>query len=282
MSSNPIIYSLNRLTRFGIPKAILNIAFLSRFANNFHNLGSLHDRIREDVINPRILVDCNLLHGTEVTIPLAKCEKLVWNYYETVYRVPMELTAGRKIISPLELTAASGAVMSSDGAMSATTAGMYSGNMATFSGMGANVAAAKQMMNSVMPIRNVSNALLYLLGDNTVLIKDAVIVPATMHLRVVLENDSEFNHIQPAWYPDFYDLVLIAVQAYIYNLIVIEQDSAFIASGGELNRVRDIVEGYADAEQRYKEQLDFWYKCALLNDPESSRQHYSMHTGGGY
>lgn len=278
--SNPINYSLNQLTRFGIPKAILDIAFLSRFSANYRNLGSLHDRIREEVINPRIIVDCNLLHGTEVTIPLAQCEKLSWTYYETVYRVPMELTGGRKIISPLELTAASGAVMTSDGSMSATTAGLYSSNMAAFSGMGANVSAARQMVNSVMPIPNVSNALLYLLGDNTILIKDAVIVPATMHLRLVLENDSNFNHIQPAWYRDFYDLVLVAVQAYIYNLIVIEQDSAFIASGGELNRVRDIVESYADAEQRYKEQLDFWYKCALLNDPEGSRGHYQIHSGG--
>lgn len=280
--SNPIIYSLNYLTKFGIPKAILNIAFLSRFANNFHGLGSLHDRIREEIINPRIIVDCNLLHGTEVTIPLAKCEKLVWNYYETVYRIPMELTAGRKVISPLELTAASGAVMASDGAMSATTAGMYSNNMAAFNGMGANVAAARQTMNSVMPIQNVSNALLYLLGDNTILIKDAVIVPATMHLRVILENDSQFNHILPAWYDEFYLLVLYATQSYIYNQIVVEQDSAFIASGGELNRVRDIIESYSDAEEKYREQKDVWYKCALLNDPESSRQHYQMHTGGLY
>lgn len=282
MSSNPIIYSLNYLTQFGIPKAILNIAFMSRFAANFNSLGSLHDRIREEVIHPRILTDCNLLHGTEVTIPLAKCEKLAWNYYETVYRVPMELTAGRKVISPLELTAAAGAVMSSDGAMSATTAGMYSNNLAAFSGIGANVAAHRQMVRSVSPIQSVSNALLYLVGDNTIIIKDAVIVPATMHLRLVLENDSNFNHIQPAWYPDFYELVLAATQSYIYNLIVIEQDAVFIASGGELNRVRDIIEGYADAEERYKEQRDHWYKCALLNDPESSRQHYMISTGGGW
>lgn len=283
MSSNPIIYALNQLTRFGIPKAILNIAFMSRFANNAQflgGLGSLHDRIREEVITPRILVDCNLLHGTQITVPLVKCEKLVWNYYETVYRVPMELTAGRKVISPLELTAAAGAVLTSDGSMSATTAGMYSNNMASFSGVGANVAAARQMMNSVMPIHNVSNALLYLLGDNTILIKDSVIVPSTMHLRLVVENDANFNHIQPAWYPDFYELVLIAVQSYIYNLIVIEQDAAFIASGGELNRMRDIIEGYADAEERYKEQREHWYKCAMLNDPEGSRQHYSLSVGG--
>ena len=49
-----------------------------------------------------------------------------------------------------------------------------------------------------------------------------------------------------------------------------------------MNRVRDIIESYSDAEEKYREQKDIWYKCALLNDPESSRQHYQMSTGGLY
>lgn len=277
---NPIDYALDRIIRFDIPKQILQVAFLSRYALNHSTLDTLKQKMREEVIEPRICVDCNLLHGTEMTIPLAMCEKLTWTYYETVYRVPKSLTQGKNIISPIELTASAGATMPSTNTMSSTTGGLYGNNTAAFSGMGASVAAAVQMQRSVTPIRSVSNALLYLVGDNTILFKDAVIVPASMQIRVMVENDENFNHIQPPYYPDFYELVSLAVQMYIYRTLVIEQDSVFIASGGELNRFKDVVEEMSEARQLYKEQLDIWYKSALLNDPEASRRHYSGATGG--
>lgn len=279
---NPITYALDRITKFGIPKPILNMAFLSRYVNEYYTLDTLESKIREIVINDRVLVDCNLLHGTEMTVPLAKCEKLTGNYYTATYRIPKELTQGKRITSVLEVTSASGSVITADPSMSNTSAGLYTNTMTAYTTIGGTLGAAKQMQRSVMPIQSVSNALVYLVGDNTILIKDSVLIPATMMIRVLVENDENFNHIQPAWYPTFYELVSTAVKAYIYNTLVIEQDNAFIMSGGELNRFKDIVESYSDMEELYNEKLDEWYKCALLNDPESSRRHYQMTVGGLY
>lgn len=276
---NPITYAINRLIDQGIPKPILNMTFLSRLARDYYTLDTLESRIRELVIEPRIFVDCNLVHGTQMDIPLAKCEKIMGNYYTATFRVPKTLTQGKRITSVLEVTSASGSVITSDGGMSNTGAGMYTSTMTAYSTLGAVPAASRQMMRSVMPIQVVSNAICYLVGDNTILIKDSVMVPATMMLRVLVENDENFNHIQPAWYPTFYELVAIAVKAYIYNNLTIEQDNVFIMSGGELNKFKEIVDSYSDMAELYSEKLEEWYKTALLNDPEASRQHYQMISG---
>jgi hypothetical protein len=210
---NPITYAIDRIIKSGIPKPILNLMFLSRYARDYYTLDTLQSKIREEVIDSRVLVDCNLVHGTDMTIPLVKCEKLTGNYYSAVFRVPKELTQGKRIVSVIDLTAASGTVITADASMTATSSGMYTATMANYTTMGAVMGAARQMQRSVMPIQVVSNALVYLVGDNTVLIKDSVIIPSTQHLRVVVENDENMNHIQPAYYPTFYDLVLTAVKA---------------------------------------------------------------------
>lgn len=279
---NPITYSIDRLIKFGIPKPILNMTFISRYAKDYYTLDTLESKIREEVINGRIIVDCNLVHGTEMLIPLAKCERIEGNYYTATYRIPKTLTQGKRITSVIELTAASGSIVTTDATMNASSAGLYNSNLSNNGGYGAITGAARQMQRSSLPITSVSNALLYLVGDNTVLIKDSVLTPATMVMRVLVENDDNFNHIQPAWYPTFYELVAIAVKSYIYNNLVIEQDNVFISSGGELNRFKEIVDSYSDAEEIYAEKLEEWYKCASLNDPESSRRHYQMAVGGGW
>jgi len=279
---NPITYAVDRIINSGIPKPILNLMFLSRYARDYYTLDTLQSKIREEVIDKRVMVDCNLVHGTDMTIPLVKCEKLTGNYYSAVFRVPKELTQGKRIVSVIDLTAASGTVITADASMTATSSGMYTATMANYSTMGAVMGAARQMQRSVMPIQVVANALVYLVGDNTVLIKDSVIIPSTQMLRVVVENDENMNHIQPAYYPTFYDLVLTAVKAYIYNNLVVEQDNVFIMSGGEMNKFKEIVDSYSDMEELYTEKLEAWYKSALLNDPESFKQHYQMSTGGLY
>lgn len=279
---NPITYAIDRIIKTGIPKPILNLMFLSRYAQSYYTLDTLESKIREEVINQRVIVDCNLVHGVDMTIPLAKCEKLTGNYYSATFRVPKTLTQGKRIVSVLDLTAASGTVITADASMTATSAGMYTATMANYSTIGAVMGAGRQMQRSVMPIQVVSNALVYLVGDNTVLIKDSVIIPATMMLRVVVENDENMNHIQPAYYPTFYELVVLAVKAYIYNNLVVEQDNVFIMSGGEMNKFKEIVDSYSDAEELYAEKLEGWYKSMILNDPESQRQHYQMASGGGW
>lgn len=107
-------------------------------------------------------------------------------------------------------------------------------------------------------------------------------MPATMQLRVCVEQDSNLSNIQPPYFQAFHKLALAAVKAHIYNKLIIDQDTAFINSGGEMNKMRDIIDSYSDAEEQYDELLETWFQSQLLNDPESQRRHYQIYTGGGF
>lgn len=273
---NPITYSLERIKKFGIPKQLLNLAFMSRLANEYYTLDTLESRIREEVINPRVLTDCNLVHGTLMNVPLARCERLDGDYYQSTWYVPKDLTQGKKITSVLHVTSASGTITTNSPVTTTSSSGTFVTTMTGYYQMGGVFSAMNQAVNSVSPVQVVSNALTYLVGENTVLIKDTVIIPATMHLRIMVENDENFNHIPPSMYPDFHKFITLAVKAYIYNTLIIESDSVFINSGGQMNKMQEILESYADAEELYNEMLDPIIKSLHLADPEMQRRHYQI------
>ena len=277
---NPITFALDRIINFGIPKPILNMTFLSRHMVDRYTLDTLESQIRAKVLDGRVLQDLNIVHGTQMTVPLGACERLDGDFYTAAYYIPKHLTAGKRITSVLEVTSAAGMITTSANANNSQ--GIYTTTFTSFSKSGALFGAMNQMSRSVEPVPVVSNALVYLVGENTVYIKDTVIIPATMHLRVMVDNDENLNHIQVPYYTVFHELIEEAVKAYIYNNLVLEQDNVFINSGGELNKFRDIVDSYSDAEQMYREKLEDSYKSMLLNDSESSRRWYQSISGAGW
>jgi hypothetical protein len=277
---NPITFALNRIVKYGIPKPILQMTFLSRHMVDRYTLDTLESQIRTVVVEDRVLEDLNIVHGTQITVPLADCKRLDGDFYTGTWYVPKELTGGKKITSVYHLTQAAG--MISTQASANNSQGIYTSTFTSFSKSGALFGAAQQLSRSVEPVHVVSNALCYLIGENTVHIKDTVIVPATMHLRVVVENDDNLNHIQIPYYTVIHELIEEAVKSYIYNNLTLEQDNVFINSGGELNKFRDIVESYSDSEAIYREKLEETYKSLALNDSESWRRHYQSRCGGSW
>lgn len=303
--SNVITYAIQRIMKTGIPKQVLELAFTSRFANSTITLDTIESKIRQEVLDERVAHDLQLVHTTQLTIPLAQCERLSGGFYNATFRIPNELTQGKKVVSVLQVTSSAAPVIIDSGTpvtppAQTNTSSSYSYSYSSSSSMsgtggtwgatssmsinntGGVVQAMQQAVRSVSPVPLVSNALVYLVGYNTVTIKDTVITPATMQLRVNVENDENLNHIQPPYWTVFHKLLLLACKAYIYNLLIVEQDTAFIHSGGELNKVRDIIESYSDAEEQYEEYLEEAYKSFMLNDPHQSTRHYMARTGGGW
>lgn len=282
---NPITYAIERIIENDIPKPMLLLAFNSRLAHNQINHLTLEAQIRKMVIEPRVLKDCNLQHGTMIHIPVKDCKLLEWDYYTSTYLVPKNLTQGKRITSVLHVTNTNGAIMPTTmGGASAAPGignGMYSATMSGTSNVGALMSAHMQMAASVSPVQIVSNALTYLVGENTIMVKDITVMPNTMFFRVMIENDENFNHIQPQWYTTFHELVLEAIKMYMYNNLVLEQDNVFIHSGGELNRFKEILDEYRESRDLYKELLMAWTKSALFNDPEASRREYQFAVSGG-
>jgi hypothetical protein len=68
----------------------------------------------------------------------------------------------------------------------------------------------------------------------------------------------------------------------VYNELVIETDMARLVGGMELGRFREILDGYADAEQNYKDYREKWGKIVQMSDQMSKERYLRMIIGGAH
>lgn len=264
---NPITKALQDL-RYTVPQQILEKAFIANTAPYNIVPISLDTIIREKVIEARVMVDCNLMGGTEVNIPLNAVERTQVDNFTFVYRVPKAMTQGRSITRALSVS-------------------YGQGNIVGYTAMGFNgtspmLDAASGLLNSHLPITNVSSAYCQLIGENVVMIVDTIAMPADVYLRCWIENDINFNHLQPTSYMEFSKLVEYAVKSYIYMKMTVLMDQAQIHAGFELGQFKNIIDGFSDAEANYRTQLDTWGTVAILNDFNAKRRHIQLLTGGAW
>lgn len=266
---NPINKALSEL-KFRIPKPILERAFVPpRTFGGMRQRSpvSLDYRIREAVIDARVMVDCDLVGGTETTIPLASVPADYLADYKVVWSIPFTLTQNRKISRVYSLVYGDGGVPTN-----ATPYGQGGSQLAD---------AARGLMSSHAPIPNVSNAEIQLVGENTIMAHQHIPLSPQLHLRCVLENDSEFNHLPPTSVHHFCKLVEFATKSYVYNELIVELDRGEIAGGADLGRFSSLVEDYADAEELYQEYFsEAWRKVAIFSDDEARKRHLKMAVGG--
>lgn len=254
--------------KFRIPRAILEAVFIKRAQHWRLTPASLDEHILNEVVRPRVLVDCNLVGGTEVFIPLDGVPLERSNDYTTVYRIPKDKTQGRSIMSVLNITFSDPTKVSSYG----VAAGAHNSIM-----MQAGQAVMDAMGN--MPVT--STAYVQLIGENVVMVRDTVVLPANIYLRCLLENDENMSHLQLKSYRDFSKLVEYAVKAYIYNEYVIPMDMGELYGGQALGRFKEIIDSYADAEELYQDFLrDKWQKVSLMNDREQHTRFLRLMMGG--
>lgn len=266
-----IILALNKSLdeiHYRIPKAILDAVFIAPSTKWSRIPINIDEQIMSLVIRPRVLVDCNLVGGTEAFIPLDGVPVERTNDYTSVYRIPKSYTQGRSIISVLNITFSDPTKASSYG----VAAGQQNTTMLQ---LGSSVMDA---MGS-MPVT--STARVQLIGENVVMVRDTVLLPANIYLRCLLANDENMSHLQLKSYRDFANLVVFAVKAYVYNTYVIQLDMGELHGGQTIGRFKDIIDGYVDAEDNYQSYLtDKWQKIALMNDTESWTRMLKLRIGG--
>lgn len=242
--------------KFSIPKDILNIAFISR--NKYYNRSSisLDTLIADLVIRNKVLSDCNVIDGVNISIALDQCLL----YYVTmnptshhlVIEVPFSITGNRNIISPLSLT--------------------YSvwfnapGSMLTYTNSALNL--AETGMNALdTNATGISSTNLELIGNNTILVHDNIFGSVNGYIRVMVENARDMSNLKPRTYHNFSKLCIHATKAYIYNTLITEIDKGIIYGGHALTRATEIIESYSDALNDYNEFLETtWRKTAFMND----------------
>lgn len=236
-------------------------------------VSSVDDVIREKVINKRVRLDCDISGATEATIPLHGIKLEPIDTAKYLIHIPKESTNGRVITTVLALIFYS---MQNVG-LGGVFLGSNTGHMQTAC-MGNKTHPANAMSKSVAPqiVSQTSNV--RIIDGHTVLVEDLVNPTQYGALRCVLANDAEFSTLSPpAWFA-FGHLCTLATKAYIYNQYAIELDMAELVGGKELGKFKEIVDGYADANELYAEYYTTkWRKVQFMNDePRHARFIKSM------
>ena len=257
-----IQYALNEV-RQQIPQAILERAFLQPLAQQgifqrFQPVNGQHSidyEIRDKVIEGRVNIDCNLIGGTQVTFDLSGTPRDDVSYYVRVYHIPYEQTEGRKIVSVQHLSYVDPLVGSTQ------TQSMYSNGNA-FNNAGQN------MYNAAAPMPIVATANCQLIGDNVVLVRDNIQqLSPHLSLTCLVENEMGMANLNPASYRVYGQLVVYAVQAYIYTNLRTQLDQGALNGGQELGVIREIVDEFSDANELYREYFtQTWQKTSFTND----------------
>ena len=154
--------------------------------------------------------------------------------------------------------------------------GAYAGqeNTALMSSMQALVASYDK-------IPMTSTARCQLIAENTILIRDSIGFAPNGWLRCVLANDENLGNIQLRSYKHFSQLVEYAVKSYIYNELIINLDQGELQGGQTIGVFKEIIQGYSDAEQNYKDYLtDVWEAVAFMNDSEGYSRYVRLILGG--
>ena len=255
---NAIQYALNSL-RHSIPEGILQLTFApknitqptSRWRGN-NDQYSIDYAIRDKVIEGRVNIDCNLIGGTEANIDLTRLNYQQPDAATRIYTVPRELTQGRRIVSIRYL-----AYMSHHGV---PAYGHGETNQLN--------SAVTDMMRAHMQLPIVATANCSVLGDNVVMIRDDIQHFTSQYVLVcLLENDAAMNNLNPGAYMQYAELVGLATKAYIYTHTALPMDQGMLYAGMSLGRVREIIDGYADANEQYKEHYNtVWRKVSFTND----------------
>lgn len=265
---------MNAITRavdtvkFRIPRRILEEVFVERSARWRQAPKSIDECILEQVVRPRVLVDCNLVGGTEAFVYLDDIPYERMNDYTSVYRIPKTKTQGRSILSVLNITFADPTKVSSYG----IAAGAQNTTL---------LQAGQAVMDAYGALPVTSTHRVQLIGENTIMVRDTIVLPPDVYLRCILANDENMSHIQMRSYQAFCKLVELAVKSYIYNDQIIELDIGKIRGGQEIGKFKEIVDGYADAEEQYQEYLTTtWQKVAYMNDNETFTRFVRSLVGG--
>mgnify|MGYP007041529223 CR=1 FL=1 len=255
--------------KYAIQPEILNEVFLKREFGQTPLPVSLDTIIREKVVDARVMVDCNLLGGTQVELPLHSVMPEKVDTYKTIYRIPMSVTQNRTISKVLSLTIGQSTMLNSS----------YMG----VEGYSQILEASQGMLTSQQGIPVVSTAYIRLIAENTVLISDYLSLPRASFLRCFLEHDDEYSQLNAMTYPHFSHLVELAVKAYIYINADIRIARGQLIGGMDLGRFREIVDSYSDANQMYKDFIkETWTKVMVMDDPKSRERYLRSIVGGNW
>lgn len=265
--SAAINYALRKVT-MRINPTVLNEAFLKPLGKYFVEPVSIEHQILTKVVRERVIPDMDVIGGREIFVDLSKVPRETIEQFTTVFRIPKKLTDGRSIISVLSVNFLDPNALNSFGTTSSC-------------GRGELLQAGKALLDSNANIPPVSSAYTEIVAENVICVRYTHVLPPNTFLRCRLSNDENLNGLPQRAFNYFAEAVFLATKAYIYNNMIVEMDQGVIAGGRELGSIRNIVEGFADADEMYEEYLRETFMAVLHSaDPEAMRRHHRTMFGG--
>jgi len=257
-----------------IPKKFLEDVFSSVY-NPDINLSrdtplSIDYMIKKEVIYNRVLIDLNLINTSTTYVPLDRADIQQVNSYNNGYNfnyvcvIDKSTLSNKSIISVISLSFQNRYGWGSNH--------YYNGN-ANYGNM---INTATNALSNTLDNQQISStSRVSLLNENTVLISDNVFIANIKNclLECILSIDEYFSSLNPKSYDCITELVVLATKAYIYNVLVLAVDQGRLVGGQDLGRFREILDGYADANELYKEHLkNKVAKVLFMNNDDNMRK----------
>jgi hypothetical protein len=254
--------------KYTIPRPILETVFIKKELMMRNTPISIDSQMLLEVIRPRVLIDCNLIGGTEAIVSLQGIQPEITNQYTSVYRIPKQRTQGRSIISALNVTFADPRISAYDG-------GSFGIGNSTV------LQTAQGVFDASAAMPNISSSDIQIIGENVVMIRGTSLLPTNIYLRCMIANDDNLSHLQLRSYKPFATACILAVKSYIYLEYAIKMDQGELYGGQNLGKFKDIVDGYSDAEELYQTHLrEKMQKILYMNDRESYSRHIKTMVSG--
>lgn len=274
---NAINVALNNI-KFSINKKILEATFINR--NPLFNsvTESLDSMITNLVIKPRVMLDCNLIGGVYIDVDLRQCNLVNTSDTACLIKVPKMLTGGKSIMALSSLVANYGLGLG-------TPMNTINAYVTTY-GINNNAAsnqlaqAANNMYNNLAYSSVAQTTAMKLVGDNLIYVYSAWVNIQDSILRCTVENDENYENLDPRLYPYFSKLCIYAVEAYIFNTMYIALGEGEIYGGHQLGQVKEIIDNYRDSNEKYDEYLNNdWAKAVFHNNKQAKRNLIRMMMG---
>lgn len=254
--------------RFQIPEEILDLVFVKKAYYHRDRPTNLDREMIKKVIAPRVVVDCNLLGGVDYLVPLLDAHREVTEEWMAVYRIPKPFTDNRSIISILN-------VVYLNPYQVTATAGL------SLRGWSSAMATSQAVLDAMAPIPNLSTSEVSLEGENTILIRDARVLPAQCFARCILSYDEYLSNINPRSYIAFSKMCVLAIKSYIWKNRIVAMGKGELTAGVELGVIKDIITQYETAEQDYQDyRMNTMRKVLKMNDDNQKRRHIVRIVGG--
>jgi hypothetical protein len=256
---NPLVKALDDI-EFEIPPEILKAFFTQADFYMCSSPVSMRTRLQEAIIDAKVLVDMDIVGGTEAYIPLdGQVTSEYIDQYTVMYHIPEELTQNRPIrqiysvhFGILGYSVASGVMRYPESAMG--------GEM-------------RKVLDSALRTPPAATSYINLINHNTFIVKYTYLPYTAAFLRCRLGNDEALTFIRPQAILDFAELCVLATKAYIFNTYRVKIGQAFLSGGQELGVFGDAVNEWSSALEDYKLALKKWKNVAQnFNDPESRRR----------